>query len=128
MMDQVNFEATRPVSADPAVALAEMLGQLPKPVEKPKPVAVEPPPAPKPVEEKPVPPPVKVEEPPPAHTVEQPAESTEETQAPPPEKPEEKKADSLLDSLEFEDPTKTQEQQDPTQIDSPERPAGEVQP
>ena len=38
MMDQVNFEATRPVSADPAVALAEMLGQLPKPVEKPKPV------------------------------------------------------------------------------------------
>jgi DNA topoisomerase I len=38
MMDQVNFEATRPVSADPAVALAEMLGQLPKPAEKPKPV------------------------------------------------------------------------------------------
>jgi DNA topoisomerase-1 len=30
MMDQVNFEATRPVSADPAVALAEALGQLPK--------------------------------------------------------------------------------------------------
>jgi DNA topoisomerase-1 len=33
MMDQVNFEATRPVSADPAVdpavALAEALGQLP---------------------------------------------------------------------------------------------------
>jgi DNA topoisomerase-1 len=35
----VNFEATRPVSADPAVALAEMLGQLPKPAEKLKPVA-----------------------------------------------------------------------------------------
>src|SRR3954467_2611337 len=30
MMDQVNFEATRPVSADPAVALAEALGQRPK--------------------------------------------------------------------------------------------------
>ncbi len=30
MMDQVNFEATRPVSADPAVALAEALGQSPK--------------------------------------------------------------------------------------------------
>ena len=30
MMDQVNFEATRPVSADPAVALAEALGQLPQ--------------------------------------------------------------------------------------------------
>src|SRR5580692_10485901 len=30
MMDQLNFEATRPVSADPAVALAEALGQLPK--------------------------------------------------------------------------------------------------
>src|SRR5207244_498450 len=34
MMDQVNFEATRPVSADPAVdpavALAEALGQLPE--------------------------------------------------------------------------------------------------
>ena len=29
-MDQVNFEATRPGSADPAVALAEALGQLPK--------------------------------------------------------------------------------------------------
>ena len=29
MMDQQNFEATRPVSADPAVALAEALGQLP---------------------------------------------------------------------------------------------------
>src|ERR1700759_4776996 len=29
-MDQQNFEATRPVSADPAVALAEALGQLPK--------------------------------------------------------------------------------------------------
>src|SRR5277367_5355543 len=30
MMDQLNFEAARPVSADPAVALAEALGQLPK--------------------------------------------------------------------------------------------------
>src|SRR5260370_39305502 len=30
MMDQQNFEAERPVSADPAVALAEALGQLPK--------------------------------------------------------------------------------------------------
>ena len=30
MTDQQNFEATRPVSADPAVALAEALGQLPK--------------------------------------------------------------------------------------------------
>src|SRR6202048_5240266 len=30
MMDQQNFEATRPASADPAVALAEALGQLPK--------------------------------------------------------------------------------------------------
>jgi DNA topoisomerase-1 len=40
MMDQQNFEAPRPVSADPAVALAEMLGQLPAPpVETPKPVA-----------------------------------------------------------------------------------------
>ena len=29
-MDQQSFEATRPVSADPAVALAEALGQLPK--------------------------------------------------------------------------------------------------
>ena len=29
MMDQQNFEAPRPVSADPAVALAEALGQLP---------------------------------------------------------------------------------------------------
>src|SRR3954453_6234619 len=36
MMDQQNFEATRPVSADPAVALAEALGQLPKePVKSP---------------------------------------------------------------------------------------------
>jgi DNA topoisomerase-1 len=40
MTDQQNFEAPRPVSADPAVALAEMLGQLPvPPVEAPKPVA-----------------------------------------------------------------------------------------
>ena len=30
MTDQLNFEAARPVSADPAVALAEALGQLPK--------------------------------------------------------------------------------------------------
>jgi DNA topoisomerase I len=30
MMDQQNFEATRPVSADPAVALAKTLGQWPK--------------------------------------------------------------------------------------------------
>jgi DNA topoisomerase-1 len=30
MMDQQSFEAARPVSADPAVALAEALGQLPK--------------------------------------------------------------------------------------------------
>src|ERR1700759_4342648 len=38
MTDQQNFEAPRPVSADPAVALAEMLGQLP--AETPKPVVV----------------------------------------------------------------------------------------
>ena len=37
MMDQQNFEATRPVSADPAVALAEMLGQLPKPTAESRP-------------------------------------------------------------------------------------------
>ena len=37
MTDQQNYEATRPVSADPSVALAEMLGQLPQiPVEQPK--------------------------------------------------------------------------------------------
>src|SRR3984957_19293050 len=30
MMDQQNFEAPRPVSADPAVELARALGQLPK--------------------------------------------------------------------------------------------------
>src|ERR1700732_5362630 len=30
MMDQQNFEAARPASADPSVALAEALGQLPK--------------------------------------------------------------------------------------------------
>jgi len=36
MTDQQNYEAARPASADPAVALAEMLGQLPNlPVEKP---------------------------------------------------------------------------------------------
>jgi DNA topoisomerase-1 len=41
MTDQQNFEAPRPVSADPAVALAEMLGQLPaQPVEQAKPVLV----------------------------------------------------------------------------------------
>ncbi len=41
MTDQQNFEAPRPVSADPAVALAEMLGQLPaQTVEKAKPVLV----------------------------------------------------------------------------------------
>jgi DNA topoisomerase I len=38
MTDQQNFEASKPASADPAVALAEMLGQLPQePAEKPKP-------------------------------------------------------------------------------------------
>src|SRR6201987_4210240 len=38
MTDQQNLEPTRPASADPAVALAEMLGQLPKPAaELPKP-------------------------------------------------------------------------------------------
>ncbi|MEA2821444.1 MAG: topoisomerase [Bradyrhizobium sp.] len=37
MMDQQNFEAPRPASADPALALAEALGQLPKaPAAKPK--------------------------------------------------------------------------------------------
>jgi DNA topoisomerase-1 len=41
MTDQQNFEAPRPVSADPAVALAEMLGQLRvQPAEAPKPTAV----------------------------------------------------------------------------------------
>src|SRR5260370_32772898 len=36
MEDQQNFEATRPGSADPAVALAQALGQLPKqPAPKP---------------------------------------------------------------------------------------------
>jgi DNA topoisomerase-1 len=41
MTDQQNFEAPRPVSADPAVALAEMLGQLPaQPVGAPKPIVV----------------------------------------------------------------------------------------
>ena len=40
MMDQQNFEATRPVSADPAVALAKALGQWPKaPAVAPTPVA-----------------------------------------------------------------------------------------
>src|SRR3981189_1156345 len=37
MTDQVNFEAARPVSADPAVALAEALGQLPQVGPSPKP-------------------------------------------------------------------------------------------
>ena len=41
MMDQQNLEPVRPASADPAVALAEMLGQLPKPVTN-KPVADKP--------------------------------------------------------------------------------------
>ena len=38
MMDQQNFEAARPVSADPAVELAKALGQLPsaKPAAAPK--------------------------------------------------------------------------------------------
>lgn len=37
MMDQQNLEPVRPASADPAVALAELLGQLPRPAtEKPK--------------------------------------------------------------------------------------------
>src|SRR5437867_12524598 len=51
MMDQVNFEATRPGSADPAVALAEALGQLPKtplakvPVTKAPPLLITPPPS-----------------------------------------------------------------------------------
>src|SRR6185437_5190691 len=41
MMDQQNYEPARPASADPAVALAEMLGQLPKPpIEKPAPVVL----------------------------------------------------------------------------------------
>src|SRR5882724_7924558 len=36
MMDQQNFEATRPASADPSLALAKALGQWPKkPAEKP---------------------------------------------------------------------------------------------
>jgi DNA topoisomerase I len=35
MTDQQNLEAPRPASADPAVALAEMLGQLPKPAPVP---------------------------------------------------------------------------------------------
>jgi DNA topoisomerase-1 len=40
MTDQQNFEAQRPASADPAVALAEMLGQLPAPqLELPKPAS-----------------------------------------------------------------------------------------
>ena len=45
MTDQQNLEATRPASADPAVALAEMLGQLPNPAPvaaaKPPPQTVE---------------------------------------------------------------------------------------
>jgi DNA topoisomerase I len=41
MTDQQNFEAPRPVSADPVVTLAEMLGQLPAPrVETPKRVVI----------------------------------------------------------------------------------------
>ena len=37
MTDQQNLEASSPASADPAVALAEMLGQLPKPAPAPSP-------------------------------------------------------------------------------------------
>jgi DNA topoisomerase-1 len=41
MTDQQNYEAARPASADPAVALAEMLGQLPNlSVEKPAPAVL----------------------------------------------------------------------------------------
>ena len=40
MMDQQNFEAARPASADPSVALAEALGQLPR--ERPKAPPVKP--------------------------------------------------------------------------------------
>ena len=41
MTDQQNFEAQRPASADPAVALAEMLSQLPAPqTELPKPITL----------------------------------------------------------------------------------------
>jgi DNA topoisomerase I len=39
MTDQQNLEASRPASADPAVALAEMLDQLPKPAPAPSPKA-----------------------------------------------------------------------------------------
>src|SRR6186713_1858487 len=39
MMDQQNFEAARPVSADPAVELAKALGQLPKVARAAKPVS-----------------------------------------------------------------------------------------
>jgi DNA topoisomerase-1 len=40
MTDQQNYEAARPASADPAVALAELLGQTPKPsVDKPASIA-----------------------------------------------------------------------------------------
>ncbi len=39
MMDQQNFEAARPVSADPAVELAKALGQLPKLAPATKPVS-----------------------------------------------------------------------------------------
>jgi DNA topoisomerase I len=43
-MDQQNFEAARPVSADPAVALAEALGQLPKaPAKRPAKLELVPP-------------------------------------------------------------------------------------
>src|SRR5438046_9279996 len=49
MMDQVNFEATRPGSADPAVALAEALGQLPKTPLAKAPVAKAPAPATPPI-------------------------------------------------------------------------------
>jgi len=39
MMDQQNFEATRPVSADPAVELAKALGRLPKVARAAKPAS-----------------------------------------------------------------------------------------
>ena len=43
MTDQQNYEATRPVSADPAVALAEALGQLPDaPLSKPPAIELKP--------------------------------------------------------------------------------------
>jgi DNA topoisomerase-1 len=40
MMDQQNFEAARPVSADPAVALAQALKQMPKAASTATPTAI----------------------------------------------------------------------------------------